>query len=348
MARHFEGFKLVKYEWSKYWYVTGGDIGRISTNKTNREEAEKFRASLITELSKRQNKTLTVSDALDDYMKEHAQYLPSKATTGYYMVPLLDFFGDMQAEEVPAYKVREFVEKQRKELKDGTIRRQLTILSAALNHAKKEGRISSPSFIPMPSSAPPKERWLTQKEASKLLAVAEGHVRLFILLALHTGQRKGAILELKWSQVDLKNNRIDFNPPNRAQTSKKRSAVPIMDSDLLKALHKAKGTGNVIKYHGKPVMDIKKAFKQACEKAKLKDVTPHTLRHTAGTWMAQGKVDMWQISGVLGHSNSRTTELYLKHSPDHLKGAIGKIAINLMEIGLVKRAKSAKRAKGAK
>lgn len=51
---------------------------------------------------------------------------------------------------------------------------------------------------------------------------------------------------------------------------------------------------------------------------KFKFATPNTLRHTAGTWMAQGGVDLWKIAGWLGHSIERTTELYAHHHPDYL------------------------------
>lgn len=347
MGRRFEGYRLVKYDWSKYWYVTGGEVGRLSTGKTDRKEAEEFRATLIRELEKRESQSISVSDALEDYMTEHAQFLPSKATTGFYSVPIASFFGQLQAEEVTAAKVREFTRQQRsKGLKDGTIRRQLTVLSAALNHARKEGRLLQSPHIAMPSVASARERYLSKKEAGLLLKAASGHVRLFILLALHTGQRKGAILDLKWAQVDLKAKRIDFNPPGRKQTTKRRSVVPIMDNDLLAALKAAKGAGYVINFHGKRIMDVKKAFKAACDKAKINNVTPHTLRHTAGTWLAQAGVDMWQISGVLGHSHSRTTELYLKHHPDHLKSAIGKLAGKLQPISAKARKKPANAGKG--
>lgn len=349
MGRHFGGYQLVKYKWSKYWYVTGGEVGRVSTGKTDRKEAEEFRATLIKELEKRESQSISISDALEDYMQEHAQFLPSKATTEYYSVPIKAFFGETMAEDVTANAVRKFTQQQRdKEYKDGTIRRQLTVLSAALHHARKEGRIPTAPHITMPSGSPPKDRWLTHAEAKRLLDKANGHVRLFILLALHTGQRKGAILDLKWECVDLKAKRIDFNPPGRKQTTKRRSVVPIMDKELLDELKKVKGRGYVITFHGKRVMDIKKAFKAACNDADLHDVTPHTLRHTAGTWMAQRRVPVWEISGVLGHSVGRTTELYLKHSPDHLKTAIGKLANNLQKKKLANRANPAKRAKGGK
>jgi integrase len=57
-------------------------------------------------------------------------------------------------------------------------------------------------------------------------------------------------------------------------------------------------------------------------RAGIPDCTSHTLRHTAGTWMAQRGVSMHQIAGYLGHRVSRTTELYAHHYPDHMKEAL--------------------------
>lgn len=95
---------------------------------------------------------------------------------------------------------------------------------------------------------------------------------------------------------------------------------------------------------GGKVGDIKSGFAAACRRAravaltnarravhgseerlrwleansKFKRATPNTLRHTAGTWMAQAGVDLWKIAGWLGHSIERTTELYAHHHPDYL------------------------------
>lgn len=64
--------------------------------------------------------------------------------------------------------------------------------------------------------------------------------------------------------------------------------------------------GYVIHMDGKPIKDIKKAFRGACERARLEvsgpeKVTPHTLRHTTATWLMQAGVDMWGGSGFSGH-----------------------------------------------
>ncbi len=225
--------------------------------------------------------------------------------------------------------IRTIGRKQVKGVSDDTIRNELATLRAALNHARKEGRLADVPHIDMPPRQPAKERWLTRQEADKLIKAAKTpHMRLFILLALNTGQRSKSILELQWFQVDMKNRLIHFNPPGRKQTSKKRVSVP-MNETLLKALRiarrKAKGSW-VVSWQGKSLDRMKNAFKRLCEGLGFEGVTPHTLRHTAGTWMAQAGVDMFQISGILGHSNSRTTELYLKHHPDYLREAVAALA----------------------
>ncbi len=64
------------------------------------------------------------------------------------------------------------------------------------------------------------------------------------------------------------------------------------------------------------------SFGGACKRAGLVGVTPHVLRHTCGTWMAQRGVPLHQIGGWLGHTSSRTTELYAHHHPDFMTDAL--------------------------
>ena len=72
---------------------------------------------------------------------------------------------------------------------------------------------------------------------------------------------------------------------------------------------------------GRPVKSIKTAFRAAARRAGLEDVCPYTLRHTGATLLAASGVSMRQISGFLGHTTERTTELYAKHRPEFLMDA---------------------------
>lgn len=131
-------------------------------------------------------------------------------------------------------------------------------------------------------------------------------------------------MDLTWRQVDFVNGRIDLNPPGRAQTAKRRPIVPLhpkLREHLLRA-HARATCPFVISHNGEPVGSIKTGFNSAADRAGIPDCTPHMLRHTAAVWMARAGVPLWQIGGILGHSESRTTELYVHHHPDHLKDAI--------------------------
>jgi integrase len=70
------------------------------------------------------------------------------------------------------------------------------------------------------------------------------------------------------------------------------------------------------------VKRISKSFARATIDAKLgHDVIPHTLRHTAATWLMQGGTDIWEAAGYLGMSVETLSARYGHHHPDHLSGA---------------------------
>jgi hypothetical protein len=76
----------------------------------------------------------------------------------------------------------------------GTVRRELGVLRAGINHAHRSGRLTRIVAVELPDGAEPRDRWLTKKEAAALLrsALREPRVRLhlplFILIGLYTGQ----------------------------------------------------------------------------------------------------------------------------------------------------------------
>ncbi len=206
-------------------------------------------------------------------------------------------------------------------LSNATISRELSVLKAALRTYLRRGLIKEVPYIVSLPPPPPRSRYLKVDEARRLIAACrEDHLRLFVMLALHTLQRPSAILNLHIEQVDLGMGRIDFLPPGAIQSFKRKPVVPITSTlrpHLVRAVD-ATNSGYVVEYKGEPVLSVKKAFKQACQRANLKDVTPYTLRHTGATLLAAAGVPMRQIAGMLGHTTQRTTELYAKHAPEFL------------------------------
>ena len=83
--------------------------------------------------------------------------------------------------------------------------------------------------------------------------------------------------------------------------------------------------GHFVEFNGKPILSVKTAFSRAVQLAGLSSesgkIVPHTLRHTAATWLMQRGVSIWQAAGYLGMSPEILARVYGHHSPDHLKGA---------------------------
>ena len=257
-----------------------------------------------------------------------APHTASPERIGYGIDALAEFFSENVAADVSEQTCRAYgVHRGRA---DGTIRRELGILRAALRYAEHTGRLTRAPHVWLPPKPPGKSRWLTRDEGASLLraarrsASARPYLPLFILLGLYTGARKGAILSLRWPQVDLERGRIDFNPPGQPQTAKRKPVIPIprrLMTFLRLARARGSDLGYVVHRDGKPIGNVVRAFNTACARAGLAEVTPHTLRHTAGTWMAQHGVPLWDIAGYLGHSHERMTELYSHHSPNYLERA---------------------------
>ena len=164
--------------------------------------------------------------------------------------------------------------------------------------------------VELPERPEPRDRWLTRTEAAHLIrsartAQARLYMPLFILLGLYTGRRKEAILSLRWPQVDLATGRIDFEVAGRRRTNKKRGVIqipPRLLPHLRRARKRGTDLGYVLHINGNRIKDLKRGFAAACDRAGLEGVSPHTLRHTAATWLMQSGTDIWQASGFLSMS----------------------------------------------
>lgn len=211
--------------------------------------------------------------------------------------------------------------------KPNTPHSEMGFLKTVLNWAASEKLIAPVASFWMPEKPEPRDRHLTFEEVERLLEAAElPHIRLFIILALATAARKGAILDLTWARVDFERGLIYLHDPDQRRTSKGRAVVP-MNATARAALLEAKVgavTDYVIEWGGRRVRDVKKGIATAFRKAglRIKGDGAHTLRHTAAVLLAEAGVPMEEIAQYLGHNTVSTTyRVYARFSPQYLKKA---------------------------
>lgn len=239
-------------------------------------------------------------------------------------------FGLLSPSSIDADICRDYAKRRLETVSQGTVWTELTQLRSALNWAAKRKIIAEAPYVWVPAKPAPKQRVLTASEGIALLEAAGApHVRTFIVLALATAARSGAILGLTWDRVDFIAGTVDFrlsDTPNPLQKVSRKGRAIVPMNDWLRAelqdARKAALTDHAIEWNAEPVACIRNAFQKAVGRASLDGVTPHTLRHSAASWLLWSGADMERISRYLAHKDRRTTEtIYAKSSSDYLRPA---------------------------
>ena len=275
------------------------------------------------------------------------------------MIPLLDFFGSNPCSFINGASCRAYVQARRsgeigaRKASNGTARRELETLSAALNFAFREGKLRYPIPVVLPKKSPARQRWLTRSELAALLLAALGykatifdletgcplkwrrsarplyHLARFILICVYTGTRHDACVQLRWRRnrdagwCDLERGILFRKGDGQAETNKRRPPSPIPDRLMphLKRWRKLTAIGPT-EYESQLIAKQRRAWHVARRRAGLdKSVTPHVLRHTCATWLLQKRITTWEVAGFLGTSEKVIRDTYGHHSPDFLNNA---------------------------
>ena len=338
MSRRNQGPRLRWLAKRKCFYITWTERGRSrerSTGTANREQAENVFAEWMQRRGRRASPSdpsaILVTDVLNDYAQQRGPKTASPERIAYALLALTDFFEGNAVADVSPQTCERYAEKRGHSA--GTVRRELGVLRAAINYAHRRGMITRPVAVELPARPDPRDVWLTRLQAAWLIRAARTpqarlYLPLFVLIGLYTGRRKEAILSLRWPQVDLNAKTINFEVGGRKRSNKKRGIVaipPRLLPHLRRARRRGTDLGYVLHINGERIRDIKKGFAGACERAGLKGVTPHTLRHTCATWLMQAGTDPWQASGFLAMSMETLQRVYGHHHPDFQRQAAANI-----------------------
>ncbi|MGE5445558.1 MAG: tyrosine-type recombinase/integrase, partial [Ignavibacteriales bacterium] len=240
----------------------------------------------------------------EGYAQEYLEFSKTnKAKQSYRrdrtsMHSLLRFFRSIYLPRLSTHLIEQFKIKRSTEgVSPRTVNLELRCLSHMLNKAVEWGYIRETPFkgVKLLTHEKKPPRFLTKEEVDKFLESASPWLKPIITVMLNTGIREGERRRLKFEDIDFKNKRILI----RSSKTKEYKVIPMNDEvqRILKWLwenyippystfHKSYPRQDHQREYvfcnedGSPVQHIKRAFKNACKKAGLRNVSPHTLRHT--------------------------------------------------------------------
>lgn len=218
-------------------------------------------------------------------------------------------------------KIGEGKKNQGEELKVTSVNRELQLMRAMLNFAKRQGWLTRNPFemgesLISAADETRRNRILTRAEEKNLLEACvkeRAHLRPLLIVAVDTGMRRGELLKLCWPDVNFDAKLITVQAMNSKTARERVIGMTGRVYDELRKLREAAPPNSVGFVFG--ITDFKRAWESALAKAKIEDFHWHDLRHTAGTRMAKTMAPA-EVMRVLGHTTMAAINIYINADAD--------------------------------
>ncbi len=255
---------------------------------------------------------------------------------------LIPFFGNMNINEINGFEIEKYKKRKRMSgLSKKTINNHLAILGTSLNMAHEWGKTTKNIKIKRYKVFSGKSDFLTEDELQILLNHAKDVWRDMILLAARTGLRRGELIGLRWEDINFNNATLTVqraivrNVEGSPKGNKTRN-IPLINEVFLMLWKNKKQKGYV--FQTRPDHHLSDSFcnlnmKKICEKAGLRNIGWHTLRHTFASHLFQKNAPTKAVQELMGHVDIQTTLRYAHLGPSNLQSAISVLEPNSQNFG---------------
>jgi len=267
-------------------------------------------------------------DAIARFKRYLEQRYPGRSTSKHYMSDLAifsRFVGDVSPREVRPKLIDSFVQAQSQQgLKAATINRRLSAISSFFEflideaeddgwhnpiHRKRHG-IRQGRHLP---------RDVSDETVSKLLAVVDHpRDRAIFMLMVKASLRVAEVVDLQLSDLQQPDETTGL-ARLRVRGKGDKDRVVWLTPEVLNQVHNWLQTRPqtdshhvFLNQHGRPLSTsgVQFRLKQYCERAGV-NLTCHQLRHTFARRLVEHGMPVESLARLLGHSNLRTTQLYI-------------------------------------
>ena len=281
---------------------------------------------------------LTFGAFIEKHYLPHAKARKRSWTTevGILRRHILPLFAEVKLEAITRFALTRWLEElQEKGLSPSTCNRALFLVKYAFNCARRWGFIAESPARDV-QTLPEKEfreRYLSEEEARRLLnaldADKDRQAAQVVKLLLFTGARKSEVLAALWENVDME-RRILTVPLSK---SGKARHIPLSDAALqvLAEIPRQSEWLFPSSRNRSHISTIYDAWDRVRERAGLKDVRLHDLRHSFASFLVNSGCSLYEVQKILGHQNPKVTTRYAHLAQDSLLRAANIVGEKLGE-----------------
>ncbi len=313
-------------------------VGRKSRGFT-REMAREALKSRLGEVAQgrfnleKTRKPVPFSKLVERYREYASSYKRAWDEEKYTFERIAEHFGDTPLSQITTWQIEKWKAERRKEVKPGTVNRQLTVIKHMCKKAVEWGLATSNPAAAVKRFAvnDQRTRFLTEDEIQRLLIVCEAQLTSpwllpLVTLALNTGMRQGELLGLSWVEVDLERGLIT----TKRTKNLRLKAIPLNEParEALAWLNEHRYGDYLFMWPWGDLLGkttVYDAFRTACDQAGITDFRFHDLRHTFASHLIMAGADLVTVMELLGHVGINMTLRYSHLLPEHKAQALARL-----------------------
>jgi site-specific recombinase XerD len=326
------------------YYIFFSDVNgsrhKVTTKCTKKSEALNFLYRFKQDDFESRQKIKAIF--FDDFMKQYVEYstgVHTQKTQRTHFTAFKEFLrveGNKPLRSIGIREIEHFLSVKKMEASEWTARKYYGSLAAAFQKAVQWGFLTENPFrkVQKPKGREIMPVFFSENDFRLLLSVIDDKdYRDLCITALLSGLRISELLSMKWCDIDFSTKVILVRNTETFTTKTRKNRTVPMSEELCRLLKERKEN---IRFecetvfhnrYGKKLRDltISHNFKKYVRKARLNDKLHfHSLRHSFASALVMSGVSLYAVQKLLGHTTSKTTEIYSHLLPQQLHYEINK------------------------
>lgn len=287
-----------------------------------------------TKISKTAHTLLELKELILNYTRLNY----SKSTSKLYHCILKEFYetiGNIPLSAIDTLTIEKYKMMLLDRVSPMTVNIAMRTLRAAFSKAVRWKMIDVNPFddvekVRVPATSP---KYITTDEFSLLIkGIKEPWLKNIVEFAVLTGLRRGELINLKWSNINMEHKLLLVESSATFKTKMgKRRSVPLSDTavELLARMKADSSSEYVFTRKCKQLTDswLSHKFKKTLRASGLDEGHNfHGLRHSFASWLAISGVSIYKISILLGHADVKITQTHYAYlQPENLRDSVNLI-----------------------